>query len=147
MRGQLPDVEALLQELNQFWRDYAGAFQTGDLHQLLPAFDLPLVITTRERTHVFETLAAIDANNSDLVAFYRAQGVARVVANIVVVEPMLRDFIQVHVAYHLLDSDDGEIVNWTTVYGLKHKVRGWSIHSILAQDELDAWAERGIAMR
>ncbi len=133
------DVDTLIAELEMFWRDYAKAFQTGDLGLLLPAFSLPLVIQTRDRTGIYESLEDIDANNNALVAFYRSQGVKRVEVNLDTVDPLHRDFMQVHLTYRMLDLDDAEIISWTTIYGLKHAGSRWLIHSIIAQDEVNAW--------
>ncbi len=135
------DVDALIAELEMFWHDYAKAFQTGDLSLLLPAFSLPLVIQTRDRTGIYESYADIDSNNSTLVAFYRSQGVKRVEVNLDTVDPLHRDFMQVHLTYRMLDQHDVEIISWTTIYGLKHAGNRWLIHSIIAQDEVDAWGK------
>jgi hypothetical protein len=138
-----PDIEALINELGVLWRNYSSAFQTGDMKAILPMFDTPVVITTRAENIVFNDLASLLANNEALIAFYRSQGVVRIEATITDVEPFQRHFAQVQLAYILMDAENKPVVNFTTVYNLKHKDERWLIYSIIAQNEMDAWAAHG----
>ncbi len=138
-----PDIEALISELGVLWRNYSSAFQTGDMKAILPMFDTPMVITTRHENIVFHDLDSLLANNEALIAFYRSHGVVRVEATITDVEPFQRHFAQVQLAYILLDAAQKSVVNFTTVYNLKHKGDRWLIYSIIAQNEMDAWEKHG----
>jgi hypothetical protein len=140
------DVETVIAKLGQLWRTYASSFQTGDMKAIMPLFTLPLIIVTREATRIYSDEAELLANNEALVAFYRAQGAHRVEATIIDVEPFHRHFAHVQVSYKLLDADNKTVVNFITVYGLKEIADDWRIHSIIAQDELDAWTAYGMTL-
>jgi hypothetical protein len=142
-----PDVEALIAELGRLWRNYSSAFQTGDMKAIMPMFDMPVSIVTREDTRVFHDPETLLTNNEALVGFYRGQGVVRVEAVITDVEPFHRHFAQVKIAYTLLDADNETVVTFATVYGLKHKGDRWLVHHIIGQDERDAWTAHVSAVR
>jgi hypothetical protein len=138
------DVETVIAKLGLLWRTYAGSFQTGDMRAIMPLFALPLVVVTRDATRTYSDEAELLAHNEALVAFYKSQGTHRVEATITDVEPFLRHFAHVQVAYTLLDADSKTVVNFVTLYGLKEEADDWRIHSIIAQDELDAWTAYGL---
>ncbi len=138
-----PDIEALIAELGRLWRIYSGAFQSGDMKAILPMFDVPLSIITRQETRVFHDLDNLLANNEALIGFYRHHKVARVEATITDVEPFHRHFAQVQINYILLDAAQQPVVTFATIYGLKQRDSRWLIHSIIAQDEMDAWRRIG----
>ncbi len=141
-----PDVEALITELGRLWRNYSSAFQSGDMKAIMPMFDLPVSVVTRDETAIYEDADLLLAHNEALVAFYRSQGVVRVEAVITDVEPFHRHFAQVKIAYTLLDADSRTVANFATVYGLKHKGERWLVHQIIGQDEVDAWTAYGALM-
>jgi hypothetical protein len=138
-----PDMEQLVAELGDLWRQYGSAFQTGDMDALLPVFAEPCVVQTRNFVAVFETRADMAQNNNALLAFYRRHGVVKVDLQIKEVDPLHRHFVQMQVRYRLLDADDVEIVKFTSIYSLKHEGERWLIHQVISQDEVDAWAARG----
>ncbi len=138
-----PDVETLINELGRLWRIYSSAFQSGDMRAIMPMFDLPVCIVTRAETRIFTEAADLLQNNETLVAFYRHHGVVRLEAVITDVEPFHRHFALVKIAYTLMDAENRTVVNFATVYALKHKGERWLIHHIIAQDEVDAWAAYG----
>jgi hypothetical protein len=140
------DVETVITKLGQLWRTYASSFQTGDMRAIMPLFALPLTVVTRTATRIYSDEAELLEHNEALVAFYRAQGAYRVEATIVDVEPFQRHFAHVQVAYRLVDSENKTVVNFITVYGLKQVNEDWLIHSIISQDELDAWTAYGMPL-
>lgn len=137
------DMEALIAELGGLWRNYASAFQTGDMESVLPVFAEPCMVQTRSSANIYPKRADIGRNNMMLLAFYRAQGVVRAEATIVEVDPLHRHFVHVQVRYRLLDDKGADVVAFTTIYSLKHEGTRWLIHQIIAQDEVDAWQNRG----
>jgi hypothetical protein len=138
-----PDMEKLVAELGNLWRQYGAALQSGDITALLPVFAEPCVVQTRNFVAVFDTRADMAVNNEALVAFYRQQGVSKVDLQINEVDPLHRHFVQMQVRYRLLDVDGAEIVRFTSIYSLKHEGERWLIHQVISQDEVDAWAARG----
>jgi hypothetical protein len=138
-----PDMESLVAELGDLWRQYGSAFQTGDVDALLPVFAEPCVVQARDFVAVYNRREDISANNNALLAFYRLQGVTKVDLQIAEVDPLHRHFVHMQVRYRLLDRDGDEVVHFTTIYSLKHEGTRWLIHQIIAQDEVDAWAARG----
>jgi hypothetical protein len=138
-----PDMETLVAELGDLWRQYGSAFQTGNLEALLPVFAEPCVVQTRNFVAVFNTRTDMAMNNEALLAFYRSQGVAKVDLQINEVDPLHRHFVQMQVRYRLLSQDGDEIVRFTSIYSLKHEGERWLIHQVISQDEVDAWAARG----
>ncbi len=138
-----PDMEKLVAELGDLWRQYGSAFQTGDVDALLPVFAEPCIVQTRNFVGVYAKREDISANNNALLAFYRMQGVTKVDLQITEVDPLHRHFVQMQVRYRLLNSNGEEIICFTTIYSLKHEGERWLIHQIIAQDEMEAWAARG----
>jgi hypothetical protein len=138
-----PDMENLVAELGELWKQYETALQTGDMDALLPVFAEPCVVQTRNFVAVFETRADMAQNNNALLAFYRSHGVSKVDLQISEVDPLHRHFVQMQVSYRLLDVDGGEIVAFTSIYNLKHEGERWLIHQVISQHEVDAWAARG----
>lgn len=142
-----PDVEALITELGRLWRNYSSAFQSGDMKAIMPMFDLPVSVVTCAETRIYDDARVLLDHNEALVAFYRSNGVVRVEATITDVEPFHRHFAQVKIAYALIDKDNRTVVNFATVYGLKHKADKWLVHQIIGQDEVDAWMAHGATAR
>jgi hypothetical protein len=142
-----PDVELLIAELGGLWRNYSSAFQTGDMAAIMPMFDLPVSIVTRDSNRIFADPGDFLANNEALVSFYRSQGVVRVEATITDVEPFHRHFAQVQIAYTLMDAENRTVTNFITTYSLKHKDDRWLVYSIMGQDERDAWTSIGESLR
>jgi hypothetical protein len=138
-----PDMETLVAELGDLWRQYGSAFQTGDVDALLPVFAEPCVVQTRDFVAVYNKREDISANNNALLAFYRTQGVAKVDLQITEVDPLHRHFVMMQVRYQLLNAAGQEVVKFSTIYNFKHEGTRWLIHQIIAQDEVDAWAARG----
>jgi ketosteroid isomerase-like protein len=138
-----PDMESLVAELGDLWRQYGSAFQTGDVDALLPVFAEPCVVQTRDFVAVYNKREDISANNNALLDFYRRQGITKVDLQIAEVDPLHRHFVQMQVRYRLMDTDGNDVVQFTTIYSFKHEGTRWLIHQIIAQNEVDAWAARG----
>jgi ketosteroid isomerase-like protein len=139
----LEQAQSLRADMDGFFAAYAKAFQGYDAAGVTALWAFPALASAPERSAAFATPEAFRVNVEALAAFYRRQGMARVAAQVLEIQPHFDGVVHARVRYDLAKADGSAIAGWEHVYLLRRTPQGWRIVASIADGELEAWTARG----
>jgi hypothetical protein len=113
-----------LEEIARFFDSYAEAFSRGDAEAVAALWAFPAFFVARGKRAALDE-AAFRANTEAILAFYRAQGVARAEKRLIGAEPLFDGLWLARTADRLVDAG------------------GLRAVAAMPDAELDAWTARG----
>lgn len=131
----------LKDELDAFFALYIDAFQDGDANAIAELWD-PVGLFPSPTGNFAMERDAFRTHCSDLLEFYRKQGVLTPTGELLLVEELFPNVVQARMKYRMLGKDEGVIAQWEHVYILR-KSEGWRVSLTIADDEMAAWTALG----
>jgi hypothetical protein len=131
-----------LEEIAAFFEAYAEAFSRGDAEAVCALWAFPAFFAARGKRAALDE-AAFRANTEALLAFYRAQGMARAEKRLLAAEPLFDGLWLARTGDRLLDAGGAIIAEWEHAYLLSRTDGGLRAVAAMPDAELDAWQARG----
>ena len=131
-----------MEEIARFFDSYAEAFSRGDAEAVAALWAFPAFFVARGKRAALDE-AAFRANTEAILAFYRAQGVARAEKRLIGAEPLFDGLWLARTADRLVDAGGATIAEWEHAYLLSRTDSGLRAVAAMPDAELDAWTARG----
>lgn len=135
------DETSLASQMEAFFAEYVDAFARDDADALSLLWDDVGLFPSPTGNFAMDR-ATFRGHCVSLMEFYRRQGVARPVGELLDAVQLFANVAQARVAYRMLDDDDGIVAAWEHVYILRRGDR-WRVSLTIADGEMAAWASAG----
>lgn len=140
MRRAAPAV-TLYGAIAELFRTYAAAFESADARIITALMDPPMLLIEPTASHVIATSDDALQLNDRVVNNYRERGVQGCMAEVEEVELLGVDLCLCTVAWQF-SMPGVQSLRFASRYVLRRRPGGWRIASVIAHDEMRAFAER-----
>jgi hypothetical protein len=131
-----------MDEIARFFDGYAGTFSRGEVDAVCALWVYPAFFAARGKSAALDE-AAFRANTEAILAFYRAQGMARAGKRLLSAEAPFDGLWLARTADRLVDAEGRTIAQWEHAYLLSRTDSGLRAVAAMPDGELDAWEARG----
>jgi hypothetical protein len=132
------------QDMAAFFDEYVAAFAHEDADALSNLWDAIGLFPSPTGNFAMER-AEFREHCARLMAFYRAQGVARPEGKLLSAEQLFPDVAEARMAYRMHGADGDIVAAWEHVYILRRTDR-WRVSLTIADGEMAAWAAKGVSL-
>ena len=126
-----------------FCESYVAAFDAFDAAAISAHWQFPALILSHGRQIVFSDADRFLKNTDGLIAFYKREGVHKVVRNVEQVMAVGNGTFAMRVHDRMYNSSGQKLVEWSAGYLLSETETGLKAVVADASGELQAWENRG----
>ncbi len=127
-------------QISAFFDAYVDAFAQEDAAALSELWDEVGLFPSPTGNFSMER-EAFREHCVTLMDFYRQQGVAEPVGELLSAEELFPNVALARMSYRMLDAQGGLVATWNHVYVLR-KTDRWRVSLTIADDEMAAWAAK-----
>ncbi|MEM1150567.1 MAG: nuclear transport factor 2 family protein [Pseudomonadota bacterium] len=138
----MSEKSAFEDEIRAFFAEYLEAFGRKDAAAISELWDEVGLFPSPTGNFSMDR-EAFRNHCTTLLDFYRRQGVAQPVGELLSVEELFPGVSQARMAYRMLGSDGADVASWEHVYILRKTDGQWRVSLTVADDEMAAWAASG----
>lgn len=129
------------EEVAAFFAAYVDAFAREDAAAISELWD-PVCLFPSPTGNFAMKREAFRDHCATLLGFYRDQGVARPVGELLSASELFPGVAQARMVHRMLGRDGELVAGWEHVYILR-KTDRWRVSLTIADDEMAAWTRRG----
>lgn len=114
-----------------------------DAEAIAAHWTFPALTTQAGRSFTFKSDEHFAKNTERLLAFYKAQAVARVTRRLISAQALHEAAAAMVVADEMFEANGTRIAGWQAAYVLQRVDGAWKAVMAVADGETEAWAARG----
>nr|WP_047168152.1 hypothetical protein [Sphingomonas sp. Y57] len=128
-------------EIAAFFANYVEAFAKGDVDTIVELWE-PVGLFPSPTGNFAMERQAFRSHVVNLLDFYRKQGVAKPVGELLSATLLYPQVAEARMAYRMLGAEDETIAQWDHIYILRRTDR-WRVTLTISDGEIAAWTELG----